>query len=117
MGLVPHPGKVVHGEVLFHGSDVLDFDEKQWANLRGNQISMIFQDPASALNPVQTVEKQLVEVLQAHQALNRIAAQTGALELLENVGIPDPVIRLQSYPHELSGGDGTTRYDCHGPGL
>ena len=104
MGLVPHPGKVVHGEVLFHGSNVLDFDEKQWANLRGNQISMIFQDPASALNPVQTVEKQLVEVLQAHQALNRTEAQTGALELLKNVGIPDPVIRLQSYPHELSGG-------------
>ena len=104
MGLVPHPGKVVHGEVLFHGSNVLDFDEKQLANLRGNQISMIFQDPASALNPVQTVEKQLVEVLQAHQALDRKAAQSGALELLESVGIPDPVIRLQSYPHELSGG-------------
>jgi len=104
MGLIPHPGKVVHGEVLFHGRNVLEFNEKQLANMRGNQISMIFQDPASALNPVQTVEKQLVEVLQAHQALNRSAARKAALELLESVGIPDPAIRLQSYPHELSGG-------------
>jgi oligopeptide/dipeptide ABC transporter ATP-binding protein len=104
MGLVPHPGKVVQGEVLFNGSNVLDFDERQLADLRGNQISMIFQDPASALNPVQSVEKQLVEVLQAHQALNGSAAQAAALELLESVGIPDPAIRLQSYPHELSGG-------------
>ncbi len=104
MGLVPHPGKVVQGEVLFHGNNVLDFDEKQWADLRGNQISMIFQDPSSALNPVQTVEKQLVEVLQAHQALNAKEAQSGALQLLESVGIPDPKIRLKAYPHELSGG-------------
>ena len=104
MGLVPHPGKVVQGEVLFHGKNVLEFNEKQLADLRGNQISMIFQDPSSALNPVQTVEKQLVEVLQAHQALNGKEAQNGALKLLESVGIPDPKIRLQAYPHELSGG-------------
>ncbi len=104
MGLLPHPGKVVQGEVLFRGINVLEFDNKQLANLRGNQISMIFQDPSSALNPVQNVEKQLIEVIQAHQVLDKNTAQNAAIELLESVGIPDPAIRLKAYPHELSGG-------------
>jgi oligopeptide/dipeptide ABC transporter ATP-binding protein len=104
MGLVPHPGKIVEGEVNFHGQNILTLANSQMAEMRGNRISMIFQDPSSALNPVHTVERQLIEVYQQHRKLSRSEARAESLAMLESIGIPDPESRLRAYPHELSGG-------------
>lgn len=104
MGLVSRPGKVVDGEILFDGEDLAKLSESEMTRIRGNRISMIFQQPQSCLNPVFTVGEQLGEVLDIHQSMGKAAAEKRAIELLEMVGIPEPASRIHAFPHELSGG-------------
>ncbi|HET7703392.1 MAG TPA: ABC transporter ATP-binding protein [Candidatus Limnocylindrales bacterium] len=104
MGLVGRPGKVEAGEVLFDGRDLLKIGQNEMRKLRGDQLSMIFQQPQSSLNPVWDVGRQIGEVLEIHRGMKRGPARQRALELLRMVGIPDPERRLKAYPHEMSGG-------------
>jgi oligopeptide/dipeptide ABC transporter ATP-binding protein len=104
MRLIAAPGRIESGEVLFDGQDMLKLPDKQMRDIRGNRISMIFQQPTSALNPVLTVGAQIGEVLEIHRHMKRKAARQRALEMLKLVGIPDPERRLAAYPHEMSGG-------------
>ncbi len=102
MGLIPHPpGKVVGGEILFNGQDLLKASEKEMRKIRGAEISMIFQDPMTSLNPIMTVGEQIEEVLRAH-GKNAKEAVAGACDMLEMVGIPKE--RAGEYPHQFSGG-------------
>ncbi len=102
--LVGYPGKIVSGEIMFDGRDILKMSDKEITALRGDRISMIFQQPTSCLNPVFDSGFQLGEVGEIHQAMTRKAGRERAVELLKLVGIPDPERRIKSYPHELSGG-------------
>ena len=104
MRLIGQPGKVVDGEVFFNGTNLLDLPESEMVKVRGNSISMIFQQPQSALNPVFRAGEQIGEVLNIHQSLGAEAGRKRAIELLKMVGIPEPERRADSYPHELSGG-------------
>src|SRR6188768_2320500 len=104
MGLVAPPGKVNEGQVMFDGADLLTLDEEKMRKIRGNRISMIFQQPTSSLNPVLNVGYQIGEVFQAHRNMKKKAALDKALEMMRMVGIPDPERRLKAYPHEMSGG-------------
>jgi oligopeptide/dipeptide ABC transporter ATP-binding protein len=104
MGLVGPPGRVEAGEVVFDGRDLLKLKPDEVRKLRGDQLSMIFQQPQSSLNPVWDVGRQIGEVLELHRNMKRGPARQRALELLRMVGIPDPERRLKAYPHELSGG-------------
>ncbi len=104
MGLISHPGKIVDGEILFEGKDLAKLDEKEMRKIRGNEISMVFQDPMTALNPLIKVGKQISEILIRHQNLNKNEAREKAIELLKMVGIPSPEVRVDNYPHEFSGG-------------
>jgi oligopeptide/dipeptide ABC transporter ATP-binding protein len=104
MRLISKPGRVDAGEILLDGEDLLKFPENEMIKVRGNRISMIFQQPQTALNPVFKVGDQLAEVLDVHQDLGREAGWTRAIELLKMVGVPDPERRVEAYPHELSGG-------------
>jgi oligopeptide/dipeptide ABC transporter ATP-binding protein len=102
--LVPRPGEIIGGSVRFDGRDVLALSSRELRALRGAEISMIFQDPMSSLNPVYTVGDQLTEPLRLQRGLSRRAARAEATQLLDRVGIPSPRERLSAYPHELSGG-------------
>src|SRR5690606_11079298 len=93
-----------NGEIFFKGQNLLAADEKALRAVRGNNISMIFQEPMTTLNPLHTIERQLSEVLSTHMGLGKAAARARVLELLDSVGIPDPASRLGSFPHQLSGG-------------
>jgi oligopeptide/dipeptide ABC transporter ATP-binding protein len=104
MRLISAPGKVEAGEILFDGSDLLKLNESEMNHVRGNRISMIFQQPQSALNPVFDVGDQIGEVLNIHQDFGKEAGYKRAVELLKMVGIPDADRRVVAYPHELSGG-------------
>jgi peptide/nickel transport system ATP-binding protein len=104
MGLVSRPGRVEAGEVWFDGQNLLTIGPDAMRKLRGDRISMIFQQPQSSLNPVWDVGRQIGEVLEIHRGMKRGAARARALELLRMVGIPDPERRLKSFPHEMSGG-------------
>ena len=104
LGLVPRPGRVVAGEVILNGRDVLKLPERAWQDVRGREIAMVFQDPMTSLNPVLTVGRQLTEGLVRHRALSRGDARKEAEELLRLVGIPNPAQRLADHPHHLSGG-------------
>ena len=104
MRLIGVPGKIVSGEVIFEGRNLLTLSDNEIQDLRGNQISMIFQQPQSSLNPVFTIGDQLAEVLQIHMDIEKDAALDRSIELLRIVGIPDPDQRIKSYPHQLSGG-------------
>jgi oligopeptide/dipeptide ABC transporter ATP-binding protein len=104
LGLVPHPGRVVAGSVKFGGRDITSLKKEEWKDLRGEHISMIFQQPTSALNPVYKVGAQIAEVYELHRDMKQDAAEEKAVEMLAKVGIPDPKRRAQSYPHEMSGG-------------
>ncbi len=104
MGLVAKPGKVDSGQVIFDGRDLLKVSPKELRGLRGNRISMIFQQPTSSLNPVYNVGRQIGEVLELHRKMKRGPARERAAEMLRMVGIPDPVGRLAAFPHSLSGG-------------
>lgn len=98
------PGQIVSGEILFEGQDLLRLSEKEMEKVRGNEISMIFQEPMTSLNPVFTIGTQIVEVLQLHQHLDKKEARRKAIEMLHRVRIPSPDVRIDSYPHQLSGG-------------
>ncbi|RGP56639.1 ABC transporter ATP-binding protein [Pseudomonas abyssi] len=103
--LLPYPtASHPSGVIEFSGQDLLKADEKNLRKVRGNRISMIFQEPMSSLNPLHTVERQIGEVLALHKGLNKLQARERTLELLDLVGIPEPRKRLGAYPHELSGG-------------
>ena len=98
------PGKIVNGEILFNGSDLLKLDKKDLQKFRGNRISMIFQDPMTSLNPVYTIGNQIMESVVIHRKLKKADAVKEAVRLLEMVGIAEARKRLSSYPHEFSGG-------------
>jgi oligopeptide transport system ATP-binding protein len=104
MRLLQHPGKVVGGEILFRGEDLLKYDASKIRQIRGDKIAMIFQDPMTSLNPVYTIGNQIVEMIQAHTNLNKQEAEEKAIEMLDMVGIPSPDQRIKNYPHEFSGG-------------
>lgn len=105
MRLIPNPpGEIAGGQILMNGQDLLKLSEAQMRKVRGKKISMIFQEPMTSLNPVFTVGDQIAETLMLHEKLNKKEALDKALELLKQVGIPDPVNRIKSYPHEMSGG-------------
>ncbi len=105
MGLLQSPGRVVGGEVVFDGENILTFDSKKMTDLRGNKISMIFQNPMTCLNPVYTIGDQLVEALTCHDShISKADAKARAVEMLELVGINNAEKRFTQYPHEFSGG-------------
>jgi oligopeptide/dipeptide ABC transporter ATP-binding protein len=97
-------GRIVSGEILWQGRDILKLPEREVRALRGKSISMVFQEPMTSLNPVYTVARQIGEVLQLHEGMSRAQARARSIELLKVVGIPAPEQRVDSYPHELSGG-------------
>ncbi len=105
LGLIPRPpGEIAGGTAVFGGKNLLALSEEKLEDIRGSQIGMIFQDPMTSLNPVLSVERQMVEALQKHFQFNAEKARTRAIELLSLVGIPDPAQRLNAYPHQFSGG-------------
>ncbi len=104
MRLIAPPGEVVEGEILWNGKNLLSLTENEMTKIRGDRISMIFQQPQTALNPVFRVEDQIGEVLNIHKDFGKDAAKHRAIELLKMVGIPDAERRAEAYPHELSGG-------------
>jgi oligopeptide/dipeptide ABC transporter ATP-binding protein len=105
MRLLPSPpAEIKDGEISFRGTDLLELSENEMRKIRGGEISMIFQDPMTSLNPVLTIERQLVEPIRLHLGLSHREASNRARELLEAVGIPDAPRRLKSYPHQFSGG-------------
>ena len=105
MRLIPEPpGKVVKGEILFNGTNLLALSEGEMRKIRGRSISMIFQEPMTSLNPVFQIGNQISEVLRLHEGMSRRAAWNRSIEMLQMVGIPAPERRVQEYPHQLSGG-------------
>jgi peptide/nickel transport system ATP-binding protein len=105
MQLIPNPpGKITSGKIELNGEDLLKLSEGKMRKVRGNKISMIFQEPMTSLNPVFTVGNQIAETLMLHQKMSKDKANKRAIELLEQVGIPDPKTRVNAYPHEMSGG-------------
>jgi peptide/nickel transport system ATP-binding protein len=98
------PGKIVAGELLFHGKDMMNCSQDELRHIRGNRISMIFQDPQVALNPVFRIGDQIEEQIRLHQRLGRTAARERAIGLMEQVGIPRSAERVKDYPHQFSGG-------------
>ena len=104
MRLISQPGRIVDGRILFDNEDLVALPESRMVNIRGNRVSMIFQQPQSSLNPVFRVGDQLAEVLQIHQDVGKEIGEKRAIELLAMVGVPDPESRVKAFPHELSGG-------------
>jgi oligopeptide transport system ATP-binding protein len=105
MQLIPEPpGKIAGGEVIYRNEDLLKMEKNDIQNIRGKDIAMVFQDPMTSLNPVLTIGRQLNEAQVVHLGITREEAQTRSVELLNKVGIPQPVERLTGYPHQLSGG-------------
>ncbi|MGH2613701.1 MAG: ABC transporter ATP-binding protein [Thermomicrobiales bacterium] len=105
MRLIPSPpGKIVAGEILFIGDDILRMSDEQVRSIRGNDIAMIFQDPMTSLNPVLTINRQISEALQLHMHMNKGQARARTIELLKMVGIPNAEERIDQYPHQFSGG-------------
>jgi len=103
--LIPDPpGKIVGGRIFFEGDNLLEYSEKKMRKIRGNRISMIFQEPMTSLNPVFTVGDQVAEVIRLHQKLSRKDTQERVIEMFQLVGIPAPEARLNDYPHQMSGG-------------
>jgi oligopeptide transport system ATP-binding protein len=105
LGLIPiPPGEITGGRACYLGRDLLKLPEKQLEQIRGREISMVFQDPMSSLNPVLSIERQMTESLRRHAGLDDKQAKVRAVELMGMVGIPDPANRIKSYPHQFSGG-------------
>ena len=104
MRLISPPGKIVNGEILFDGKDLLKLSDSQMREMRGDDIAMIFQDPMTSLNPVFTVGEQIAEALRLHRKLSRSEARKATIEAMREVAIPDPARRVDDYPHQLSGG-------------
>jgi oligopeptide transport system ATP-binding protein len=111
MGLLAHPGRVTGGEILFKGEDLTKVKKGRMRKIQGNQISMIFQDPMTSLNPLFTIGNQITEAILTHQKMTKAEAKKRAVEMLKLVGIPSPEKRYESFPHEFSGG---MRHDRHG---
>jgi len=103
MGLLPHYASI-DGKIMFNGRDLLKYNDRDMTRIRGNHISMIFQEPMTSLNPVFTIEYQLAEVLKMHQRSEKKLIRSRIIELLSLVGIPNPERRMKDYPHQLSGG-------------
>lgn len=105
MRLIPNPpGKISGGEILYNGKNLLNFSPAEMRKVRGNEISMIFQEPMTSLNPVFTIGNQLIESISLHQKLSDKDCRVKAIEMLKLVGIPSPETRIDDYPHQLSGG-------------
>ena len=104
MGLLQYPGRVVDGEILLNGEDILTYGKNQMRKVRGKEIAMIFQDPMTSLNPVYTIGNQIMEMILEHEKMSRREARARAIEMLKLVGIPAAEKRIDSYPHEFSGG-------------
>jgi len=104
LNLLSKPGRIAQGEILFEGRDLSKLNEQELRSIRGNRISMIFQDPMMTLNPVLTIGTQMIETLQAHRNISKKEARLIAIDRLNEVRIPSAEERLESYPHELSGG-------------
>jgi len=105
MRLIPSPpGKIVSGQILFDGEDVMKMSDEEVRSIRGNKIAMIFQDPMTSLNPVLTINRQISEALELHLGMSRGQARSRAIELLKMVGIPNAEERVDQYPHQFSGG-------------
>ncbi len=104
LGLVPAPGKITAGRILFDGQDLLALGEREMRKIRGGRIAMIFQDPQAALNPVFTIGQQIMAVLSHHRAATGPELRRRAIRLLDDVRMPDPEAWLDAYPHQLSGG-------------
>jgi len=104
MRLVSPPGKIVSGEILFDGKDLLRLSDSEMRQMRGDDIAMIFQDPMTSLNPVYTVGEQIAEALRLHRKMSRKQARQATIEAMREVAIPDPARRVDDYPHQLSGG-------------
>ena len=105
MRLIPNPpGKIVSGRITFEGRDLLALPEGEMRKIRGNEISMIFQEPMTSLNPVFTVGAQIAEAIELHQGLSPKKAHERAIDMLRLVGIPSPEVRVDQYPHQMSGG-------------
>ena len=104
MRLIAPPGKIVAGEIFFDGRNLLTLSQREMRAVRGDDIAMIFQDPMTSLNPVFTVGEQIAEALRLHRRLSRKDARRAAVEAMREVSIPDPELRVDDYPHQLSGG-------------
>ena len=105
LGLIPSPpGRIANGEILFDGKNLLQLEEKEMERVRGNDISMIFQEPMTSLNPVFTIGDQIMEAITLHQGVDRTEARKRTIEMLDRVKIPSPETRIDTYPHQLSGG-------------
>lgn len=104
MRLIAPPGRIVEGEILFDGRDLMALSNAEMRDVRGNDIAMIFQDPMTSLNPVFTVGEQIAEALRLHRNLSRQEARRAAVAAMREVSIPDPALRVHEYPHQLSGG-------------
>lgn len=98
------PGKIVAGEVMFEGRDILQVEDSEMRSIRGNRMAMVFQEPMTSLNPVLTIGRQVTETLELHQNMSKTEARAKAAELITQVGIPDAENRLKDYPHQFSGG-------------
>jgi oligopeptide/dipeptide ABC transporter ATP-binding protein len=104
LGIVPKPGKIIGGKILYKGENLTEKNEGEMEKIRGKEIAYIFQDPATSLNPVFNIANQLVEVIRRHQNLTKRDALAKAIELFKLVEIPDPEVKIWNYPHQLSGG-------------
>ncbi len=104
MGLIKPPGQIVSGEILFDGTDLRTLSEKEMRNIRGNRISMIFQEPMTSLNPLLRIRDQIGEMVMEHQKLSKKESYNYCVEMLEKVQIPHPEKRAKDYPHQMSGG-------------
>ena len=104
LGLVDAPGRIAGGHIHFNGQDLAALPEKEWRNLRGSRISMVFQDPMMTLNPVLRIDTQMIEAITAHEKVSKEEARQRARDALGQVGIPSPDERLKAYPHQFSGG-------------
>ncbi|MFN4985877.1 MAG: ABC transporter ATP-binding protein, partial [Ignavibacteria bacterium] len=105
MKLIPDPpGRIMGGEILFGGRDIVQLPYEDMYSIRGKEIAMIFQEPMTSLNPVFPIGMQIAEVIQAHEKCTEAEARTKAIDMLRAVGIPDPERRIDDYPHQFSGG-------------
>ena len=104
MRLIEEPGKIKEGQIIFDGIDITNKSNKEMSDIRGNDIAMIFQDPMTSLNPVYSIQNQMVEVIRRHQYVSKSEAIEKAIDMLKLVGIPEPETRIKAYPHQFSGG-------------